>query len=202
MKVTNRNEWTPERRERIAEVAALRQQGVVVLEDIADPHNARAVFRSCDAFGIQRVCLIFIEEQPFDPRMAIKRVARGSSKWLDFEVFRNTDECLGRLRDDGYELWATALSEAAVPLQEARFTKPRTAFIFGNEHHGLTDTALGYARHQLTITLRGMVQSLNLSVTAAICLAELTRQRLAQGMEQFLLPEAERARLAEDFLIR
>jgi tRNA (guanosine-2'-O-)-methyltransferase len=195
-------QWTPERRMRVAEVAAQRQQGVVVLEDIADPHNARAVFRSCDAFGIQRVCLIFLQEQPFDPRQSIKRVARGSSKWLDFELFRSTDECLGRLRDDGYEIWATALSDEAVPLQEARFTQPRTALIFGNEHHGLTPTAESYAKHLLTIPLRGMVQSLNLSVTAAICLAELTRQRLAQGMEQFLLPAAERARLAEDFLNR
>jgi tRNA (guanosine-2'-O-)-methyltransferase len=195
-------QWTPERRERVARAAAQRQQGVVVLEDIADPFNARAVFRSCDAFGIQRVCLIFIQEQPFDPRMSIKRVARGASKWLDFEIFRDTAECLGKLREEGYELWATALSEEAVPLPQARFTRPRTAIILGNEHHGLTKTALSFTHHQLTIPLVGMVQSLNLSVTAAICLAELTRQRLTLGMEQFLLPAAERARLAEDFLNR
>ena len=199
---TDLSQWTPERRERIAQAAALRQQGVVVLEDIADQFNARAVFRSCDAFGIQRVCLIFLKERPFDPRDRIKRVARGASKWLDFEIFHDTAECLGKLRDEGYEMWATALSDEAVPLHEARFSQPRTALILGNEHHGLTDTALSFAHHQLIIPLRGMVQSLNLSVTAAICLQELTRQRLLQGIEQFLLPEVERIRLAEDFLNR
>ncbi len=198
----NRNEWTPERLARVAQAAAMRQHGVVVLEDIADHFNARAVFRSCDAFGIQRVCLIFLQEKPFDPRDRIKRVARGASKWLDFEVYRDTAECLSKLRAEGYEIWATALSAEAVPLNGAHFSSPRTALLFGNEHHGLTATALSLAHHQLTIPLRGMVQSLNLSVTAAICLQELTRQRLALGMEQFLLPEAERTRLAQDFLNR
>ena len=58
---------TPERMRRYREVAEGRQRGVVVLEDIHDPHNAEAVFRSCDAFGFQRVCLIFDEEEPSTP---------------------------------------------------------------------------------------------------------------------------------------
>ena len=191
-----------ERKERMRSVAAARLEGCIVLEDIYDPHNAEAVFRSCDAFGIQRVCLIFDQGKPFNPAKMGKATSSSAHKWLDFEVFSSARECLDKLHAEGYDVAATALADNAEELFTARFTQPKTAIMIGNEHDGLSAEALKLADRKLMIPMRGMVQSLNLSVTAALCLYELTRQRLAAGIDDYLLPESEQARLADDFLVR
>jgi tRNA (guanosine-2'-O-)-methyltransferase len=193
---------TERRRERLIEVARARQQGVVVLEDIHDPHNAEAVFRSCDAMGFQRVCLVFEKSEPFDPRRIGKISSASANKWLTFETYDSTTDCLGRLHDEGYELVATVLAEDAEPIFEADFTSPRTALLFGNEHRGLSEQAVALADRKLMIPMRGMVQSLNLSVTAALCLYELTRQRMAHGIDGFLYADDEQQALADEFLVR
>lgn len=193
---------TERRRERLIEVARARQQGVVVLEDIHDPHNAEAVFRSCDAMGIQRVCLVFEQGEPFDPQRIGKVSSASANKWLSFEIFTSTAECLGRLRAEGYEIVATVLADDAESIFSAELGNPRTALLLGNEHRGLSETAVALADRKLMLPMRGMVQSLNLSVTAALCLYELTRQRLARGIDGYLYSQEEQQALSEDFLVR
>lgn len=188
---------TPERNQRYRDVAARRQQGVVVLEDIHDPHNAEAVFRSCDAFGFQRVCLIFDEEEPFDPRRVGKLSSSSANKWLDFEVYASARECLGKLQAEGYEVAATVADGGAEELYAAELTAPRIAVMLGNEQRGLSPEAVALADRRLTIPMAGMVRSLNLSVTAAIVLFEVTRQRQRAGLEQYLLDADEREALAK-----
>ncbi len=184
---------TPERSHRLDDVAARRQQGVVVLEDIHDPHNAEAVFRSCDAFGFQRVSLIFAEDQQFDPRRVGKLASSSANKWLDFAVYSSARACIEELQRDGYEVVATVAAGEAEDISEARLTAPRIALMFGNEHRGLSDEAIASADRRLTIPMAGMVQSLNLSVAAALVLYEVTRQRLAAGIERYRLPPQEQA---------
>jgi len=193
---------TKRRLARLTAVARARQQGAVVLEDIHDPHNAEAVFRSCDAFGIQHVCLIFDEGKPFNPRRIGKASSASAHKWLSFETYGSAEECVGRLHAEGYEVVATALSDSAEPIHQAPLTEPRTALLIGSEQRGLSEQALSLADRKLTIPMRGMVQSLNLSVTAALCLYELTRQRIAAGIERYLLPEEEADALARQWLER
>ncbi|MYK26941.1 MAG: RNA methyltransferase [Dehalococcoidia bacterium] len=188
---------TPERMQRYRDVAARRQQGVVVLEDIHDPHNAEAVFRSCDAFGFQRVCLIFDEEEPFDPRRVGKLSSSSANKWLDFEVYSSARECLDALHEEGFEVVATVAEGETEELYGAELTAPRIAVMLGNENRGLSPEAVALADRRLTIPMAGMVRSLNLSVTAAIVLFELTRQRGQAGVEQYLLPADEREALAK-----
>jgi len=188
--------------ERLTTVARRRQQGAVVLEDIYDPHNAQAVFRSCDAMGIQRVCLIFAEEKPFNPRRIGKLSSGSANKWLSFEIFDSTQACLDQLHAEQYEVIATVLADDSESLYELDLPRPLTAIMLGNEHRGLSETAVELADRKLMIPMRGMVQSLNLSVTAALCLYELTRQRLARGIEPYLLDEQTGETLAEEFLER
>ncbi len=182
---------------RYQEVAEGRQQGVVVLEDIHDPHNAEAVFRTCDAFGFQRVCLIFDQEQPFDPRRVGKLSSSSANKWLDFDVYESARECLADLQRDGYEVVATVAAGEAEALFGAELTAPRIALLLGNEQRGLTEEAIALADRQVTIPMTGMVRSLNLSVTAAIALFEVTRQRRQAGIEAYRLPPGEREALRE-----
>ena len=188
---------TPERMQRYREVAAGRQRGVVVLEDIHDPHNAEAVFRSCDAFGFQRVCLIFDEEAPFDPRAIGKLTSSSANKWLDFDVYASARECLGALHGDGYEVVATVAAGEAEDLFAVELTAPRIALMLGNENRGLSAEATALADRRITIPMSGMVRSLNLSVTAAIALYEVTRQRRRAGIDAYLLPPHEQEELRQ-----
>jgi tRNA (guanosine-2'-O-)-methyltransferase len=193
---------TENRRSRITTVAAARQQGLVVLEDIHDPHNAEAVFRSCDAFGIQELCIICEREKLFDPRKIGKQSSSSANKWLDFTFYDSTAECLTKLKSEGYTLLATVLADDAESIFRMRLSKAKFALMLGNENRGLSAQALRLADRRITIPMRGMVQSLNLSVTAAIMLYEITRQRIEGGLDKYLLPDTEIQRLTEDFLIR
>ena len=183
--------------QRYREVAAQRQQGVVVLEDIHDPHNAEAVFRSCDAFGFQRVCLVFDQEEPFDPRAVGKLTSSSANKWLDFDVFSSARECVEELQRDGYEVVAAVAAGEEEAIFEAELTAPRIAVMLGNENRGLSAEAIALADRRVTIPMTGMVRSLNLSVTAALVLFEVTRQRRQAGFEPYLLPPDEREALRQ-----
>ena len=167
-------------KERKSRIAAFKKNGdkglAVVLEDIHDPHNAGAIFRTCDAFGIREVYLVFHMEKPWNPRKTGKAAA-SAGKWLTFKVFRSPGECVKELRRRKFKVWATLLDKAAQPLGKARFKGRRIALVFGNEHRGISPELAALADRKLYIPMKGMVQSLNLSVTAAICIYEASRQR-------------------------
>jgi len=193
---------TEQRRQRLIEVARRRQQGAVLLEDIHDPHNAEAVFRSCDALGFQRVGLIFHKSPPFDPLGIGKSSSASANKWLTFEAYRSPAECVDALHAEGFEVVATVLDTGAESIYQAQLLQPQTAILLGSEQLGLSAEAIALADRRLTIPMPGMVKSLNLSVTAALCLYELTRQRLARGMGDYLYPAADQEALATEFLKR
>ena|SRR3989338_5717970 len=180
---------TEQRLEKIKAVARRRQQGVVVLQDVHDPHNAAAVLRTCDAFGIQKVCFIFELEKKYNPKKVGKATSSSANKWLDFSVYTSTEKCLKDLRRQGYRIYATILDNQAKSIFKTKFTPhKKIALMFGNEHRGLSEKAMNLAHHKLYIPMAGFVQSLNLSVTAAICLFELTRQR--QGKRFFMTSQS------------
>ena len=193
---------TARRIDRLRSVAAARQAGLtIVLEDIHDPHNAEAVFRSCDAFGVQQVHLVFEHEAPFEPRRVGKASSASANKWLSFTVHRSTAACLDALRATGHVMVAAAPPPHGCELAAANLTAPRLALLFGNEHRGLSDEALAAADQVMSIATVGMVRSLNLSVAAAICLHETTRQRAATGCDYRLSADAQ-ARLVDEWLDR
>jgi len=193
---------TERRRAKIADVVSQRQRGVVVFEDIADPHNAAAVLRTSEALGFQSVCYIFEVNEPFDPKRVGKDSSGSANKWLDFSIYHSTESCLDELNAQGYETVATVADGDADSILSADLTDPDIALLFGNEHRGLSEKAVEMADRHLTIPLVGMVRSLNLSVAAAICLYEITRQRHQRGIDPFRLPAAEREWLMASLLER
>jgi len=99
---------TQRRIEKFSRIASLRDlDAAVVLEDIHDPHNAAAAFRSCDAFGIQNVHLVFEREKPFNPRREGKKTSGYTNKWLDFHIHHGTEEAMRKLKAEGFTLIAT-----------------------------------------------------------------------------------------------
>ncbi len=164
------------REEKIKRVMSQRHSGVIVLEDIHDPHNAAAVWRSCDAFGFGKVNLIFEQEEKFNPKQVGKASSSSANKWLEFETFNSTEKCFNKLKSEGYTIYATVLDQEAKDLKEINFEKGKIAICFGNEHRGLSETAIRLADKKIYIPMQGMVQSLNLSVTAGIVMWEVGRQ--------------------------
>lgn len=169
---------TTERLAKLKRAASLRQKNVVlVIEDIHDPHNAQAIMRTADAFGIQNVHFIFETEKRYNPKRVGKSSSSSAMKWLDYTIWNSTKECLAALKKQKFHLVGTALHERSVPVSRAKLTTPKIALLVGNEHRGLSEEALKRADQLITIPMRGMVQSLNVSVAAAIVIAETTRQR-------------------------
>ena len=166
------------RAERLAAVANRRQTGfIVVLEDIHDPHNAAAILRSCDGFGIQEVWFVFANVEPYNPRKIGKSSSSSANKWLDFRFFTSIDDAYIELKRNQYHIIATALTDTAVSPYETNFTHDRIALVVGNEHQGLSAKAIDGSDTVACIPMQGFVQSFNVSVTAALMLAEITRQR-------------------------
>lgn len=191
---------TQRRQERIRTVVSQRQRDlIVVLEDLHDPHNAEAIFRSCDAFGVQQVWLIFDQEKPFSPKKIGKASSASANKWLDFTIFSSTKTALTKLKRAGFELLATVIDARGESIFQAQLTqKEKLALLVGNEYRGLSPVAQELADRLITIPMRGMVQSLNVSVATAIFLFEITRQRGKTGKNWSLSPE-DQVKLVADF---
>lgn len=187
---------------RITHVVARRQHGlVVVLEDIHDPHNAEAIFRSCDAFGVQDVCLIFDSHDPWNPQTIGKQSSSSANKWLSFTSSHSTKTCLQELKKKGYTLIGTVLDVNAQNLHSYDFTRhKKIALIVGNEHRGLSQDARSLCDALVHLPMRGMIESFNVSVATALFLFEITRQRGPN--KKFNLTEKEQAALVKDFIAR
>jgi tRNA (guanosine-2'-O-)-methyltransferase len=169
---------TKERIKKAKQVLSLRQPDLrVALEEVTNTHNASAVVRTCDAAGIMHVEIISASGEPFPVNRAISTRAE---KWLRFNYYSSTSECLKHLKDEGFTIAATHLGEEAVPYTSLDYTKP-TVIVFGNESEGISEEALKLSDHIIKVPMVGMVQSLNLSVSVGIILYEAMKQRQDKG---------------------
>ena len=170
---------TEKRKNKIISVVNSRQPSIrVVLENIHDPHNVSAIFRTCDAVGISEVCLVYYIEK--FPKIG-KKSSASAFKWVEREKFRSIEECYSNLKEEGFNIYASSITDGAVSLYELDLTK-KSAIILGNEHRGVSNSATNLADKKFLIPMFGMVQSLNVSVAAAIILYEALRQRMKAGM--------------------
>ncbi|MGZ3418726.1 MAG: TrmH family RNA methyltransferase [Polyangiales bacterium] len=161
---------TEERVARIKGVLSKRLASVVVVVDsLHDPHNGAAIVRSCDAFGIQYLHAI----ERLEPFAAGRSVARGSQKWIDVVRHPSSEDCLAALRD--YELVATHPDGDLLPEDLAKL--PKVALVLGNEQKGIAPEVRAACKRAVRVPMVGFVESLNVSVTAAILMHAATRGR-------------------------
>lgn len=169
---------TERRKERMADVLRQRQDDLtLVLSNIHDPHNVSAIYRSCDAFGVSRVHLHYTNT-PF-PELGRKSSA-SARKWVETIRHRDSEDLFAALAAGGFQILATTFTPEARPLRTWDFLRP-TAIILGNEHDGVQEELVRGSDGQLHIPMHGMIQSLNVSVAAAVILAEAARQREENG---------------------
>lgn len=170
---------TEKRRAKIEKVALQRQFSLhLVLENIHDPHNVSAIFRTCEGAGIPNVSLVYNIES--FPKIG-KKSSASAYKWIDKDKYTNVDECYGNLRKQGFKIYASTLEGNPVSLYDLDLTE-KCALVMGNEHRGISQEAGEKADKTFMIPMHGIIQSLNVSVSAAIILYEAARQRGAKGL--------------------
>lgn len=172
---------TSKRYNKIKSVVSKRQKFLtLVLENIHDPHNASAIIRTADAIGIDKVFLIY-NTNKFPKISGVSSAS--AKKWVEIVKFKTAAECFKELRKEKYKIYSTHMSETGenFSLYELDLTK-KVALVFGNEHFGVSDEVKELSDKNFLIPMYGMVQSLNVSVSVAVCLYEALRQRYEKGM--------------------
>ncbi len=163
---------TPERLNRFNDVLRERTNYITVaIEDVFQMHNASAVIRSCDVFGIQKAHII---EDRFGQRLD-KNIAMGAQKWVDIERYTSAKSCIRKLKKKGYKIVATIPNKDATLLEDFKL-EDKVALFFGTEKEGLSPEVLEQADTYVKIPMWGFSESLNISVSAAIILYDLTLQ--------------------------
>ena len=150
----------------------------ILTENTYHAQNASALVRHCEAFGIQEMHTVETLCR-FDPNPDI---ARGTDQWVDVQRHRSTAEALAALRRDGYRIVATTPHREDVTPETFDVTRGPFALVFGTEHAGISDEVIAGADEFLRIPMCGMVESLNVSASAAILIYMLSeRVRLTVG---------------------
>ena len=166
-------------------LAPLRTRHIaVVLEDIYQSHNASAVLRSCDCFGVQDVHVVEAHN-PFNPA---GDVAVGSSKWVDYYKHASIQEAYRHLHAQGYRIVATLPHENDTMIGDLDISQP-TALVFGTELTGLTQEAIDGADAYVKIPMYGFTESFNISVCAALSLFSLTERMRREPSLQWQLTD-------------
>lgn len=185
---------TESRFERFSAVLNQRTRHITIaLENIFQSHNASAVLRTCDCFGIQDVHIIE-SEYKYEVN---DEIALGSSKWLNLNKYHSSLECINTLKSNGYKI--IAMSPHAETGIENYPLGCKTALFFGTELHGLNTDTIQHADGLIKIPMFGFTESFNISVSAAIVLYEFTR-RLRSSETAWHLPEEQKQSIILEWL--
>jgi len=162
----------PPRRARLLEVIGRRLSSVtVVLDAPHDPHNGAAVLRSCEAFGVSTLHVVEAREA----FLVAASVAKSAEKWVEVRCYKAAEVAIAAVERGEMTLVAARADGELAP--EALATLPRVALVLGNERDGISDPLTAACTRSVRVPMRGFVESLNVSVTAAILLSAATAGR-------------------------
>jgi tRNA (guanosine-2'-O-)-methyltransferase len=146
----------------------------VVLEDIFQSQNASAVIRTCECMGLQDIHIIeMISKYEIN-----RRVLKGANKWMNLHRYRtrdtnNVEACFRHLHEQGYKILVADPDEDGKSIHDVDVTESKVALLFGNELRGVSPYAMQHADQKIRIPMYGFTESLNISVSVAICLNAL-----------------------------
>ena len=160
------------RSERIRSVIDKRLASVTVVFDSPyDPHNGAAMIRSCEAFGVQSLHVI----ERTAKFLVARSVTRGAEKWVDVHRHETPETVFARLAKSGHTLVSAHPEGELVPADLAAI--PNVAIVMGNERDGIGEDLIAASQARVRVPMRGFIESLNVSVTAAILLSAATMGR-------------------------
>jgi tRNA (guanosine-2'-O-)-methyltransferase len=164
------------RSERIDKVMSQRRADVsLVLEDLVEERNAAAIIRTAESFGISK---IYIVQSANVKTRVSKGVSSGAVKWVEVTFLDSIEECIKVLKNDGFRVVGALVDPEAKQLWDADFSG-KVAVVVGNEPHGLSEAAKQLVDENIYIPMYGLTESFNVSVSAAIFVYEIMRQKVA-----------------------
>lgn len=180
---------TPERVETLERVLRMRTRYMTILtENTFHPQNASALVRHCEAFGVQDIHTVETRCK-FNPN---HNIVRGTDKWIEICHHPSTDEALSSLKAAGYRIVATTPHRESCTPESFDVARGKFALVFGTEHAGISEEVIEAADEFLRIPMCGMVESLNVSASAAILIYQLSeRMRLSLPRNEWQLSEEE-----------
>ena len=168
----------PRRFKRIKNVLNCRMKNLTVLvEDVNKPHNLSAILRTCDAAGVFEANFISKNNSV----KTFNSTAQGSQKWVQLNTYESTINAISKLKNSGFKLYGTTLNNKSIDYRNFDYSE-NTCFVLGAEKWGLSNELISKVDQSIFIPMRGMVQSLNVSVAASILLFEAIRQRETKGL--------------------
>lgn len=186
---------TEKRKVKFLKVLAQRTKHfTVAIEDVYQLHNTSAVIRSCDVFGIQEVHII----EEINRKRIDREIAMGAQKWVDLNRYNSVKDSIRSLKNEGYQIVATTPHADDCLLQDFDISK-KSCFFFGRETEGLSEEVLNEADCFLKIPMVGFTESLNISVSAAIILQDVTH-RLKESKINWTLTETEKLEKRLDWI--
>ncbi len=176
-----------ERYDTLCRSLAMRTKYMTLMaENTFHPHNASALVRHCEAFGVQTMHTVETRCK-FD---LSENIMRGTDKWVDIVGHDSTAEALAALRSDGYRIVATTPHRESCTPESFDVKKGKFVLVFGTEHAGISDEVIDAADEFLKIPMCGMVESLNVSASAAI-LVYMLSERMRHEVEGWQLTDEE-----------
>ncbi len=186
---------TDRRKSLFQKILAQRTRHVTVAtEDVYQLHNTSAVMRTCDVFGIQDLHVV---EERLGKRVD-KEIAMGAQKWVSLKRYHAISDCIENLKNSGYQIIATTPHDNSTLLHEFDVSK-KSAFFFGKESDGLSDTVMDAADGFLKIPMYGFTESLNISVSVAIILQSVV-SKMKQSKMNWQLSESEKLEIEMEWM--
>jgi tRNA G18 (ribose-2'-O)-methylase SpoU len=150
--------------------SAAKNPVIVILDNIRSLNNIGSIFRTSDAFRIERIILCGISTPP--PHRDIHKSALGAELSVDWQYFEHTTDAIVDLRSKGYHVYAVEQTTLSIPLSDFHPAGP-VALVFGHEIHGVSPEVLAVCEAAVEIPQFGTKHSLNVAVSVGIVLYHL-----------------------------
>lgn len=154
---------------------------IVVLDNVRSMHNVGSIFRTCDGFAVEQVCLCGITSQP--PHREIEKTALGATRSINWVYYAEPVQAVEQLRKDGYTIIAIEQAENSIMLNDFEADKGKKhALVFGNEVNGVSDEVMQLIDACIEIPQFGTKHSFNIVVSVGIVLWDFYCKLIPPGL--------------------
>ena len=149
---------------------------IIVLDNIRSQHNIGSVFRTSDAFRMEKIFLCGITATP--PNREIHKTALGATESVEWKYFDSTIDAVDHLRKEGYKIFAIEQVENSINLEDFNLNLQdnKVALVFGNEIDGVSEEVMPHIDGSIEIPQFGTKHSLNIAVSAGIVIWEIAKK--------------------------
>jgi tRNA G18 (ribose-2'-O)-methylase SpoU len=143
---------------------------IVILDNIRSMNNVGSIFRTCDAFAVEKLYLCGITAKP--PHKDITKTALGATESVEWEYVENVEELVVRLKKNTIKVYLIEQTDGSVLLNQFQFSEEKIAIVLGNEVFGVSEALLPLCYGAIEIPQQGTKHSLNVTIAAGIVLWE------------------------------